>query len=593
MSISFLAPYRQYVREIAYLVGDDKKKTPLLLLLFIMNSFLDLIGIGLIGPYIALVINPNLVKTGFLNSLLTSLNLHHDHVPLVMILGLGLIVVFLIKVFVGTGIHYLITYYGLQLDLRLRSFLMQAYQNLPYSEYLTRNSSEYLNVIINLTPRFAFGVFTVLLKFCSEAIVALFILSFLAVTHGTALALLIGLFGGIIFCYDRLFRKKIRNHGKRQYELGSEMVKAIHEGVEGLKEIRILGKEKYFHNAVYKRVKEAAKYTLGYSVITVVPGFLLELGLIVFIVIIISVTLFLGKNSQALFPILGTFGVAALRLRPIFLSASTGLSQLRFNRDAISALYKDIRQLELFEQMTKPQIQKPVTTESFRSLILEDVNFSYQNTNQQALQKISIEVHAGESIGLIGPSGAGKTTLMDVLLGLLFPQEGQIRYNGKLLNESYAEWHSQIAYLPQQIFLIDNTLKRNVALGIADEEIDNEKLHQALQRAQLKEVVDQLPQGVDTFLGERGIRLSGGQRQRVALARAFYHERNILVMDEATSAIDNETELEIVSEIRKLKGKKTVIVIAHRLTTVQHCDRIYRLNQGQIVECGTSEILLP
>ena len=184
----------------------------------------------------------------------------------------------------------------------------------------------------------------------------------------------------------------------------------------------------------------------------------------------------------------------------------------------------------------------------------------------------------------MGPSGSGKTTLVDVLLGLLEPQSGTVKFNGKPMQQNFGEWRSQVAYLPQQVFLIDNSLRGNVALGEEESEIDETRLREALRQARLSELVEQLPQGVDTILGERGVRLSGGQRQRVALARVFYHGRSVLVMDEATSALDNETEKEIVAEIQRLKGQKTMIVIAHSLTTVQNCDRIYRLEQGIIME---------
>jgi len=225
-------------------------------------------------------------------------------------------------------------------------------------------------------------------------------------------------------------------------------------------------------------------------------------------------------------------------------------------------------------------------------LKLENVQYSYPQTKQAALQNLGLEIKVGESIGLVGPSGSGKTTLVDVLLGLLEPQSGTMEFNGQPLQEHLGEWRSQVAYLPQQVFLIDNSLRCNVALGEEESEIDETRLREALRQARLTELVEQLPQGVHTVLGERGVRLSGGQRQRVALARAFYHGRSVLVMDEATSALDNETEKEIVAEIQRLKGQKTMIVIAQRLTTVQHCDRIYRLEQGRIVEEGTPNQVL-
>ena len=212
--------------------------------------------------------------------------------------------------------------------------------------------------------------------------------------------------------------------------------------------------------------------------------------------------------------------------------------------------------------------------------------------NQPALSNISLRITAGKTIGLIGPSGSGKTTLVDVLLGLLEPQSGSLEYNGIPLQEILWDWRAQVAYLPQEVFLIDNTLKCNVALGVPDNMIDERRVLQALSQARLAKMLEQLPYGIETILGERGVRLSGGQRQRVALARAFYHRRSVLVMDEATSALDNSTEKEIVEEIKQLKGKITMIVIAHRLTTVEHCDRIYYLENGQVVKEGHPDKVL-
>jgi ABC-type multidrug transport system fused ATPase/permease subunit len=341
-------------------------------------------------------------------------------------------------------------------------------------------------------------------------------------------------------------------------------------------------------------VQEGAQTFAAYQrknvVIQQSSAYLLEVALVAAVVALVLLTLFLGEGAEGLFATLGMLGLAALRLKPAAGSISSALTTLRFQRDAVQRLFQDLRQLEQMERVET--VGAVHTAAPFQTLELERVVFAYPRTKQPALREISLRIQAGESIGLIGPSGSGKTTLVDLLLGLLDPQEGQMRYNGMPLTEQVAEWRSQIAYLPQQVFLIDNTLRNNVALGENEAEIDDQRLTKALQQARLHELVEQLPHGVNTVLGERGVRLSGGQRQRVALARAFYHGRNILVMDEATSALDNETEQEIVSEIQRLKGQKTMIVIAHRLTTVQHCDRIYRLEQGRVVEQGTPEQVL-
>jgi len=231
--------------------------------------------------------------------------------------------------------------------------------------------------------------------------------------------------------------------------------------------------------------------------------------------------------------------------------------------------------------------ESQVDNSVFRELVLNNISFYYENPSLKSLKNISLKISSGESIGFIGKSGAGKTTLIDVLLGLLKPQSGSITYNEVSLENSLDTWLSNVAYLPQQTFLIDDTLQRNIALGVNDKDIDNERLKSSILQSNLYDFVSQLPNGLQTVIGDSGIRLSGGQRQRIALARAFYHNRNVLVMDESTSALDPETEKEIVKEIKFLKGKKTTIVITHKLTTLRNCDRIYQLKDGQIFNVGT------
>jgi ABC-type multidrug transport system fused ATPase/permease subunit len=301
----------------------------------------------------------------------------------------------------------------------------------------------------------------------------------------------------------------------------------------------------------------------------------------------VMLILLIGDDLQMLVPTLGMFGVAALRLVPSANMLSVSLVQHRYYRDSISRLYNDVRTLVRGVRETRKYPRE--SADGFRIFALAHVQFSYPEARRPALRDLTLEIRAGDSIGLIGPSGSGKTTLVDLLLGLLVPEIGELLYNEKPLNAVLENWHAQVAYLPQQVFLTDDTMRRNVALGVDDTQIDGARVSEALRQARLEELVHQLPNGIDTIIGERGIRLSGGQRQRVALARAFYHERSVLIMDEATSALDDETEREIIDEIKRLKGRKTIIVIAHRLTTVRYCDRIYRLENGVIVDQGTYE----
>jgi ABC-type multidrug transport system fused ATPase/permease subunit len=285
------------------------------------------------------------------------------------------------------------------------------------------------------------------------------------------------------------------------------------------------------------------------------------------------------------------FGVASLRLFPAANTLIQSLMQIRYSRDSVLRLYNDHYKLKQLTGIEDHLVSAKIPKQ-LQVLKLDRVSFTYPHSKFKALNEISLEIKVGESIGLIGPSGSGKTTLVDMLLGLLEPQQGSIQFNGEEVKNVLQQWRSQAAYIPQQVFLIDDTLRHNIAFGIANDEIDNNRLQESLRQSKLLEVVNQLPQGIETVLGERGVRLSGGQRQRVALARAFYHGRNVLVMDEATSALDDQTEQEIVKEINQFKGNKTMIVIAHRLTTLKHCDRIYKLESGRVKAVGSYKELI-
>ena len=578
----------QYLHEILTLVGEDKLKLPALLFIFLGVSLLDLAGLGLIAPYIALVMQPDQIIDGRIGTLLNMLNWNPNSETLLLWLSVLLVSIFIGKAIAALGINNVIIRFAQNQQTRLRSRLMHSYQHLPYSIYLKRNSAEYINSVQTLTGSFQ-SVLQQLLRIASDGIVALVILSLLIWENALALSLMVLLVGSNLLLYDRIFRNRMRDYGRRQNLAAREMIQGIQEGLEGLKEIRILGCESHFFQKFRHGAEGWSINQRRYQLIQQAPRYLLEAVLVLFVVLLVFLTMLFETSIEVLVGTLGLFGIAAIRILPMATIFASALTTLRFNRDAISILYADLKDLMKIQKWNDKtgKSRKP-----FISLKLHNVQYSYPNSKLPALQGLSLEICAGESIGLIGSSGSGKTTLIDVLLGLLEPQSGTMELNGQPLIENLSEWRSQVAYLPQQVFLIDNTLRCNVALGEEEMEINESRLREALSHARLIELVEQLPEGVNTILGERGVRISGGQRQRVALARAFYHGRSVLVLDEATSALDNETEREIIDEIQRLKGQKTMIVIAHRLTTVQHCDRIYRLEQGKIVVEGKPEHVL-
>jgi len=581
---------RGYLKEIIFLLGTDKKRIPYLLILFFSVSIFDVIGISIIGPYVALVLDPTLSQ-GWLGNIIILLGLPQQQSNLLIILGLILIAIFFIKTVLAVHVHRNIISFSQNKMADLRSKLMQTYQVMPYTEYIQRNSSEFIYNIQTLTGQYNAQVLQPILQIVSNGILSLAILILLALQDILALALFAILLSTVIFGYDRLVRRKIKKYGIEVNIASTTLVKAVHEGMEGLKEIRILNKENFFYQLVDINAKKFGKYNTYSQVASTVPKYLLELTVVIFVVLSIIITIYKGENMGAMFPTLVMFGVAAIRLLPASSILSSSLINLRYKRDAVSRLYKD---LKIYQQittdsqlLTKFYSPADIQFKPFDRLELKNISFQYSKEVGKSLDNISITIKSGDSIGLIGTSGSGKTTLVDLMLGLLDSQEGTIKYNEKSFEESLQEWRSQIAYLPQDVFIIDSTIKGNIALGINDEKIDEVRVDLALKQSHLLEFVNQLPQGKETFLGERGVRLSGGQRQRIALARAFYHGRNVLVMDESTSALDNDTEREVVAEVGRLKGKITMIVIAHRLSTLQHCDRIYELKQGRIVNSGT------
>jgi ABC-type bacteriocin/lantibiotic exporter with double-glycine peptidase domain len=337
---------------------------------------------------------------------------------------------------------------------------------------------------------------------------------------------------------------------------------------------------------VITETKRYCKYSTYSQVITVIPRYLLEFVMVFFVVILVFYAIYLDQNLQQMFPTLAMFGIASLRLLPSVSSISGGIVNMRYSRNGTSIVFNDLKRYEKrrMNEKSKTRLLKHIP---FHTFSLDSIDFRYMASHKKALNKVSLTINSGESIGLIGSSGSGKTTLVDMLLGLLEPECGDIFYNNKKVEDSWDEWRSKVAYLPQEVFLIDTTLRRNIALGIKESDIDDNKLDQAIKQSQLLDLVKQLPKGMETIIGERGMRLSGGQRQRIALARAFYHNREVLVMDESTSALDGETEKEIVSEMKRLHGVKTMIIIAHRLSTLRHCDKIYRLENGSLVKVGT------
>ena len=574
-----------FIRQVLKLLDKDKKKLPLIICFFIFSSLMDIVGIGLIGPYVALLIDLDL-SSGFVAGAITFFGLPSEKEQLIKIIGYALLAIFVFKAIVAISVNKVIVKFSESQHVRLIKVLMSSYQAMPYPEYIKRNSSEYIYSVHQLSNQYANHVVSPLLRMTSDGIVVSFVIFFLGIQSPEALILLVSLIVIMMFFYDSIFRKKLNLYGEKLNIAAANIIKTVSEGIEGMKEIRILGKEHFFFKNIIIESDKLANFAIKSTVISQSLRYILELTMIAFIVFLVIFTLSYGKSLDNLVPTLSIFGIAALRLFPAVNTFMQSLMQMRYGKDSVSRLANDLKNInDLNIKITDLNANNSNT--KFIELNLKNVYFSYPEIDDYALSDINLNIQAGESIGIIGPSGSGKTTLLDTLLGLFTPQKGNITFNGADIRTNLSEWHAQVAYIPQQVFLIDGSLEENIVFGDNKEQINREKLKDSLKLAKLSDFVETLPDGINTLLGERGIRFSGGQRQRVALARAFYHQRNVIVMDEATSALDNNTEREIVDEIERLKDKKTMIVIAHRLSTLKHCDRIYELKNGKIINIGT------
>ena len=580
-----------YFKKILALIGDAASRLPILLFLFLFASLLDLISLGVIGPYIALVFDSQAMESQFIKEIVSFFSLPSDKNSLIFIVSIFLFLLFFAKAMLSIWVQYKILQFGQGRQVFLRSHLMKSYQNLPYYKYLDRNSNEYIYNIHTLVDMFTFQVLIPGLKTASDLIVAIAILLFLAWQNFMSFSILLLLVGGLLLGYDKIFRNKARYYGEQANIAATSILKGVSESVEGFKEIRILGKNSFFYNRVLKACKTYSKTLTKSLIILTAPRYLMEFLVVGVIVLIVLYFQASSNNINDALPIIGVFSVAVLRLLPSAYALSSNLIQIRFNKDGVHRLYEDFLYLKNTDKVpSSPTNEK--NGRVFSTLELKNVGFSYKNSGLKTLNNISMKVKAGQSIGIIGASGSGKTTLIDVLLGLLDPSSGQALFNGNDLSKQDVSWRSHVAYLPQQTYLIDDTLKNNVAIGETNQEIDINLVIDSLKKANLKDFVKNLPSGIDTMIGERGVKISGGQRQRIALARAFYYGRDILVMDEATSSLDNETENRIIEELNALHGQKTMILISHSMSTVKHCDYIYRLENGSIVESGIPEDII-
>jgi len=389
---------------------------------------------------------------------------------------------------------------------------------------------------------------------------------------------LVGIFG-IVFL--KVFKKRLRAAGRKSRDKQGTTRQAVLEALGGIKEIKVLNREQVFVEDYNEEYKDYAESNRRFKVYSMIPKPVMETVSISGLLLIVCVKVGMGADPVSFIPTISVFAVGAFRMLPSANRMAEYLSRIMFSKPAIDSIYHDLKQIEeLMENLKCIEDTQQISFE--KEIKVEHITFGYPGSEKYVFQDASLVIPKNKSVAFIGPSGQGKTTLADIILGLLEPQEGQVLVDDVDIRHGMHAWNKKLGYIPQTISLLDASIRDNILFGVEKEKIDESRLQEAIKEAQLKEFIDTLEEGLNTVIGEGGVRLSGGQRQRIGIARALYHNPEVLVLDEATSALDNDTEAAVMEAIDYLAGSKTLIIIAHRLSTIQNCDLVYRIEAGAV-----------
>lgn len=468
---------------------------------------------------------------------------------------------------------------------KLISQVLREFLNRPYEFYLDADIPTVFRLTDSDIPN-VFNILMSLISLVSESIVFVLLCAVMILTDWKLCLFLVVVFGVITLIMFKVLKPRLSALGAKNLSIQSRIAKWRIQAIYGIKDVKVLHREAFFADNYESSGKVGAGYSRKYSVMNAVPRLLIETLFMGSILGYLIVYIELGNDVTRMIPMLSTFAVAAVRLMPCVNRINTYMTDISYFRPCLDYVYENMNINEI-SRRNNQTLQPADTSKDMKlrhSIELKNIVYAYPNTDKLIFDKANMTVPYGKSVGIMGPSGAGKSTIVDILLGLLKVQEGSIECDGVNIFDNYPAWLSQIGYIPQSIYLVDEPVRNNIAFGIADEEIDDERIWQALEEAQLKDFIKTLPEGLDTAIGDRGVRLSGGQRQRLGIARALYHNPEILVFDEATSALDNETEAAVMEAINSFHGKKTMVIIAHRLNTIEKCDIIYKVDEGKITK---------
>jgi len=573
-----------------YFVLDSKTRFHFAILLLPMLAItgLELISIGLVLPLIQVLVMEN--QEGPFIEIIATILPTMEPGQLNIWVTVLFVIAFLIKNVFLLLMIFLINLVVANKTATYGQKLFDRYMSLPLEFHFDNNSAA---IMVNIRTGLGLTLDTVrvILMMSLDLMLMLGAFMILLFTQATAIITAAVSLGIIALVYHRFFSPIFSYWGQMNLELERDLVRWISQTFDSIRDVKILGAQQYLSSIIFNIGKHKYRYDCFSKTSIQIPRLLIETTIIVGFFGIFIFLKSTSENLTDLFYVLGLFGMASLRLMPSLNRFLTSAAELRRNAAYISTIF------EMFSRSfegTIPKIKKPLLNTMIfkKSIKLENVSYSYPNVKIPALKNINVNIERGQRIGFVGSSGAGKSTLMDLILGLLSPQSGRLLVDEQNVFDHLASWQSILGFVPQEVFLLDDTIRRNIAFGVPDEDIDDDQIIKTLNLAKLEDFVRELPQNISTVVGEKGTRLSGGQRQRIAIARALYHNPQVLVFDEATSSLDNVTEQKISHAIDSISREKTILIVAHRLSTVRFCDKLIFLSRGEVQAIGTYDQLI-
>jgi ABC-type multidrug transport system fused ATPase/permease subunit len=565
----------------------ERRRFWLLCFMVLIMGFANMIGVAAIIPLLSVLGAPEKIHTiSWLSSAYDALGFTSDQ-RFMLALGLGAFAIFMITIAIRVVTTYALFRFGAMRNYSISAKILRSYLKQPYAWFLHRHSADLVKTVLTEVAQMTGGVIMPLLNMLSNAVVVVFLIALLVLVDPVASLLMATVMAGGYAMVFAVVRRRLQRVGKQRYNSNQARFRITQESLSGVKEIKVLGLEDSTMRRFHTPGLQFAEAMATDSVLGEIPRHILEgiaFGGMMAVLLLLLVTN--DGNLSAVLPVAGVYALAGARLTPAMQVVYRGLGRIKFSKAALDAVHADY--MAARDIPARGPLGAPLRLKE--KLELRDIGYAYPKADQSALEGLSFDIRANTTVGIVGGTGAGKTTAMDIILGLLPPASGALVVDGReiLDDDTRRNWRRSLGYVPQQIFLADDSIAANIAFGQAPEDIDLAAVERAARMAQLHDfVMAEMPGGYASEVGDRGVRLSGGQRQRIGIARALYNDPDVLILDEATSALDNVTERAVMESVAALGGAKTIIMVAHRLSTVRHCDEIFLLEGGKLAARGT------